>query len=135
MRGADGGPLAALCALPAFWAGLLYDDAALDAAWELVRGWTAEERDRLARRGAAAGACGGDRRPAVRDVARDVLAIAEPGLKARAFLNERGEDESVYLAPLFEIVESGVTSAERLLERYRGDWKGSVAPAFAECVF
>ena len=70
-----------------------------------------------------------------RDVARDALALAARGLKARAFLNERGEDESVYLAPLFEIVESGVTSAERLLERYHGDWKGSVAPAFAECVF
>src|SRR3546814_9009664 len=47
MRGADGGPWHRLCALPALWVGLLYDDTALDAAWDLCKGWSAEELARL----------------------------------------------------------------------------------------
>jgi len=135
MRGADVGPPERIVALSAFWTGLLYDSAALDGAWQLVRGWSAAERqalrDAVPRLALTASVAGRN----ARDIARDALALAARGLKARAFLNERGEDESVYLASLFEIVESGVTPAERLLERYHGDWKGSVAPAFAECAF
>ena len=47
MRGADSGPWRRLPALPAFWVGLLYDDDSLDAAWDLVKDWTAEERQKL----------------------------------------------------------------------------------------
>jgi glutamate--cysteine ligase len=134
MRGADVGPPDRITALSAFWVGLLYDPAALDGAWDLVRGWTAEDRERLrtdvpklALRAAVAGRT-------VRDVARDALALSHAGLKARAFL-ESGQDETHYLAPLDEIVASGCTPAERLLERYRGAWGGSVVPAFRDCVF
>ena len=135
MRGADVGPPDRIAALSAFWVGLLYDEAAVDAAWQLVKSWTAAERQHLrdtvpreALRSHVAGRT-------VRDVARDALAIAERGLQMRRETNARGEDERVYLAPLHEIAESGLTAAERLLERYRGPWQGSVEPAFRECVF
>jgi glutamate--cysteine ligase len=135
MRGADVGPQERIVALSAFWTGLLYDSAALDEAWQLVRGWNAVERqalrDAVPRQALKAKVAG----RLVRDVARDALALAEKGLRARAFRDERGEDETVHLAPLFEIVESGITPAERLLERFHGPWKGSVEPAFAECTF
>jgi glutamate--cysteine ligase len=135
MRGADVGPQERIVALSAFWVGLLYDSAALDQAWELVRGWSAQQRESLRadvpKRALNASVAG----RSVRDVARDALALAERGLKARAFKDDAGRDETCYLAPLHDIVESGRTPAERLLERFHGPWNGSVEPAFRECVF
>jgi glutamate--cysteine ligase len=135
MRGADVGGPEHIVALSAFWTGLLYDDAALDGAWDLVKGWSAEEREQLradvpkmALKATIAG------RP-VQDVARDALGLAKAGLQRRACLDEGGQDETRYLAYVEEIVSSGRTKAERLLERYHGAWKGSVMPAFTECVF
>jgi glutamate--cysteine ligase len=134
MRGADVGPPERIVALSAFWAGLLYDAAALDEAWQLVKGWSAEEREALRadvpKRALDAGVAG---RP-VRDVARDALRIAHAGLKARARRDANGADESHHLAPLDEIA-AGRTPAELLLERYDGSWGRSVEPAFRECVF
>ena len=135
MRGADVGPSERIVALSAFWVGLLYDSAALDQAWDLVKGWSADDRERVradvpkhALNASVAGR-------SVRDVARDVLALAERGLKSRGLKDEAGRDETLHLAPLHEIVESGRTPAERLLDLYRGPWNGSVVPAFRECVF
>ncbi|WP_112663293.1 glutamate--cysteine ligase [Microvirga flavescens] len=135
MRGADVGGPTHVVALSAFWVGLLYDRAALDAAWDLVKGWTAEEREQVRRDvpKLALGATIAGR--SVRDVARDALAIAKAGLKSRAFIDASGHDETHHLAYLDEIVSSGRTSAERLLERFHGEWKGSVLPAFRECVY
>ena len=135
MRGADVGGPEMITALSAFWVGLLYDSAALDQAWQLVRGWSAEDRERLradvprhALRASVAGRT-------VQDVARDALAIAHAGLKARGFADEAGRDESRHLAPLDAIAATGRTPAEMLLERYHGAWHGSVEPAFREYVF
>ncbi len=134
MRGADVGPPERIVALSAFWVGLLYDAAALDEAWQLVKGWSAEEREALRadvpKRALDAGVAG---RP-VRDVARDALRIAHAGLKARARRDANGADETRHLAPLDEIA-AGRTPAELLLERYDGSWGRSVEPAFRECVF
>ena len=134
MRGADVGPPERIVALSAFWVGLLYDAAALDEAWQLVKGWSAEEREALRadvpKRALDAGVAG---RP-VREVARDALRIAHAGLKARARRDATGADETRHLAPLDEIA-AGRTPAERLLERYEGSWGRSVEPAFRECVF
>jgi glutamate--cysteine ligase len=104
MRGADGGPWRRLCALPALWVGLLYDGAALDAAWALVRDWTAEERATLRAEVPRAALKTRFRNRTVGDVARDVLEIARDGLKARALLDRNGDDESVFLDTLFGIV-------------------------------
>jgi glutamate--cysteine ligase len=134
MRGADVGPPERIVALSAFWVGLLYDAAALDEAWQLVKGWSAEEREALRadvpKRALDAGVAG---RP-VRDVARDALRIAHAGLKARSRRDANGADETRHLAPLDEIA-AGRTPAELLLERYDGSWGRSVEPAFRECVF
>ena len=135
MRGADVGPPEFIVALSAFWVGLLYDGAALDGAWELVKGWTADDREqlraavpRLALDAEIAG------RP-LRDVARDALALARAGLSRRARRDGTGGDEARYLEPLDAIAASGRTQAHDLLERYRGPWRQSVDPAFTECVF
>ncbi len=134
-RGADGGAWNRLCALPAFWAGLLYDTSALDAAWDYVKGWTAEERAAL-RTGAAKHALKTPFRDrTLQDVAKDVLAIARSGLKARARFNAHGEHEALFLDDLDEIAKSGISPAERLIERFEGEWGGSVEPVFREAAY
>ncbi len=135
MRGADVGGLAHIMALSAFWTGILYDEAALDAAWDLVKGWSAEAREQLRAdvpKLALRATIGGR---VARDVARDALALSRAGLGRRGYRDPAGRDETHHLDYADEIVASGLTVAERLLERYHGAWGGSVAPAFKECVF
>ncbi|WP_026758219.1 glutamate--cysteine ligase [Sediminimonas qiaohouensis] len=134
MRGADGGPWRRLCALPAFWVGLMYDQGALDAAWELAKDWTAETREGLriaaARDGLQAEA-GGVR---MHDLARAALDIAEAGLKARAREGAGGllRDETHFLNALRESVETGRTPADELLEKYHGEWAGDLSRVYTE---
>ncbi|WP_019959805.1 glutamate--cysteine ligase [Woodsholea maritima] len=129
-RGADGGPWSRLCALPAFWVGLLYDQAALDAAWDLVKDWTQDERDSLRIAAAKTALKTPLRHTTLQEVAKQVLAISRQGLKARAKLNGHGENEAHFLDDLDEIASSGVTPAERLLERYHTEWGGQIDPIF-----
>lgn len=132
MRGADAGRAEMINALPAMWSGLLYDRSARAAAWDLVKDWSGEERQRLRdevpRLALQTPFRGGD----VRDLALRVLRIASDGLKARAFANAAGEDERIYLEPLEEIAETGVTKADRLLEKFHGEWGRRIEPVFAE---
>ncbi|APL95769.1 glutamate--cysteine ligase [Sphingobium sp. TA15] len=133
MRGADGGPWNRICALPALWVGLLYDEGALDAAWDLVKDWSMEERQVLrdsVPKLALDAPIAGNRK--LRDIAGEVLDIARGGLSARARLNASGDNETGYLAPLDEVVASGQTHAERLLARYHGEWKGDLSQIYAE---
>jgi len=135
MRGADGGPWNRLCALPAFWVGLLYDDAALDAAWDLVKDFTREERHAL-RDGVPKHALklpfrGGH----VRDLAREALKIAAAGLRRRARFNGKGIDESDFLSPLLEVVDAGQTPAERKLALFHGEWNGDIDRVFREFAY
>lgn len=132
MRGADGGPWRRLCALPGFWVGLLYDQVALDAAWDLVKDWTIEEhqtlRDNVPRYGLKTPFRGGT----VRELAIEVLSIARHGLERRACLDARGRDESIFLATLDGIAQSGRTQAEDMLADYSGRWEGNVDEVFRE---
>jgi glutamate--cysteine ligase len=131
MRGADDGPRERICALSALWAGILYDSQALDAAWDLVKDWTAEEREMLRNEVPRDGFNATIRGRKVRGLARDMVSLARGGLQRRRRLDHySGQDESYFLDPLEEIVESGKTPAEVLLARYRGEWKGSIEPAF-----
>jgi len=132
MRGADGGPWRRICALPAFWVGLLYDDGALDAAEALTRDWTFEEVSALRDAVPAQGLRAEFRGKPLFDVAREVLAIARQGLAARARLNGDGVDESVFLAPLDEVLAKKATLAEDMLALYHGRWNGSVEPVFSD---
>lgn len=133
MRGADGAPWGVLCALPAFWVGLLYDGAALDAAHDLIKGWSQAERDALRaavpRQGLDAPAPGGGR---LADLALHCLAIARAGLAARAARDGFGQDETHFLDPLDEIAQSGQSPAARLLEAFHGPWNGDISRLFAE---
>lgn len=132
MRGADGGPWNRICALPAFWVGLLYDQGALDAAWDLVKDWDMEGREILRasvpKLGLDAPLPGGG---TLRDIASRVLDIARSGLAARGRLNAAGDNETGYLLPLDEIVASGKTPAERLLDLYHGAWGGDLSKVYA----
>ncbi|KRC80207.1 glutamate--cysteine ligase [Sphingomonas sp. Root241] len=136
MRGADGGRWGRICALPAFWVGLLYDDAALDAAWELVKNWSMEEREAL--RSAVpklaldAPIPGGG---TLRNIAGEVLDIAAAGLNARARINASGDNESGFLDPLREIVRTGKVPAQVLLDRFNGDWGGDITRVYEEAKF
>jgi glutamate--cysteine ligase len=136
MRGADGGPWSRICALPALWVGLLYDQGALDAAWDLVRHWTIEERqalrDAVPKLALDAPIPGGGR---LRDIAGAVVDIASAGLTARARLDASGSNETGFLDPLREIVRTGKVPAEVLLERYHGAWGGDVSKVYDELRF
>src|SRR6202521_127702 len=130
MRGADAGPWARICALPALWVGLLYDQTALDGAFDLVKGWSAAERQKLRddvpKLGLKA-AIGGR---SVFDVARDMLALSRAGLARRKRLDFCGSDETPFLVPIEEVIASGKTPAEVLLDRYHAEWRQSVEPVF-----
>lgn len=131
MRGADGGPAAHIPALAALWTGLLYDQAALDAAWGLVRGWTAAERQALRNAVPRAALQAPFRRGSVLDIAREVVALAAEGLRHRA-RRDAGRDERVHLEPLEEIAASGLTLAERRLADYAGPWRGNIDEIFRQ---
>jgi len=135
MRGADSGPWQRICALPAFWTGLLYDADALDAAWRLVKDWTDEEREALRNGVPKAALATPFRSTTVQHIAREVLAIARRGLHARNRLNAISQDETIYLDPLDEVAHSGRTLADRLLERYHGAWGGEIDHVFEEYAF
>jgi glutamate--cysteine ligase len=134
MRGADSGPSDRICALSAYWVGLLYHQPSLDAAWDLVKGWTADQRQQLRddvpRQGLAATIAG----RTAHDLARESLALAEAGLAARGRLNWLGEDERLHLAPLKRVLEQG-TLAEIMLKKFDGEWGGSVDPAFKDMAY
>jgi glutamate--cysteine ligase len=135
MRGADSGPWSRLCALPALWMGVLYDGAALAAAWDLCKDWDIADHERLradvARLGLKAEVGG----RTVQDVAKDMLAIAKEGLRRRNRLSGGLVDESGYLSELEHIADTGVTPAERLLELYRTRWDGDVSRVFEDFAY
>jgi glutamate--cysteine ligase len=134
MRGADGGPWRRLCALPAFWTGLMYDQSALDGAWDLVKGWDAETREALR---VAAGRDGLQAQVGnikMHDLAREVVALSEAGLKARGRSGAGGmvPDETHFLNTLKESIESGKVPADELLDKYNGEWGGDLTRIYRE---
>ncbi|MFK7843637.1 MAG: glutamate--cysteine ligase [Sphingorhabdus sp.] len=136
MRGADGGPWNRICALPAFWVGLLYDQTALDAAWDRVKGWSMEEREELRNAVPALGLDtpipNGEK---LNDLAAEILEISSAGLTARNRLNVSGDNESGFLDPLREVVAKGKSPAAQLLDRYHGEWNGDVSKIYDEMSF
>jgi glutamate--cysteine ligase len=135
MRGTDGGPWRRICALPALWTGLLYDSAALDAAWDLCKGFTAEEHDYL-RREVPKQALGTEfRGRPLLDLAREMVAISRAGLTARNCQDDTGTNEAFHLDTLDRIFERGTTPAEEKLKLYHDRWGGSVDPIYAEYAY
>ncbi|WP_011579720.1 MULTISPECIES: glutamate--cysteine ligase [Chelativorans] len=132
MRGADGGPWRRICALPAFWVGLLYDDAALDAAEDLTKLWTFEDVQALRDAVPVDGLSATFRNHHLIETAREVLAISRMGLGNRGFKNREGFDETGFLSPLDEVVARGTTSAQEMVTAYHTRWGGSIEPVFLE---
>lgn len=132
MRGADGGPWRRLCALPALWVGLMYDSGTLDAAWELVSDWTAEERQMLRHTVPVLGLKTPFRKGAVRDLARQMVELSAHGLKARARADGFGDTEEHFLHTLRLTVERNETPAEEMLAKYHGAWSRDINRVFAE---
>ena len=130
MRGADGGPGPWICALPAFWVGLLYDRASLGGAFDIVRDWTAAERQALRDAVPRTALATPFRNRTVEDIARDVVALSRDGLARRARLNGEGRDETIHLAPLEAVLDRRRTTAEDLLAAYRTEWGGSIDEVF-----
>ncbi len=135
MRGADSGPLPMLSALPALWVGLLYDQGALDAAWDLVKGWSVADHDFLRREAPKTGLATQFKGRPLAELGREVVEIAHAGLRARKRLDAQGRDETIYLAPLDRAVASGQALADELLAKWQGEWKGSFAPLFHDYAY
>ena len=135
MRGADGGPWARICALPAFWVGLLYEQDALDAAWDVAKGWTTEMREQLRDDAARFGFKAKIGSRTVQDVALEVLEISRAGLKKRARMGNLKEDETTYLDPLVKIAKSGVTMGEYTVDHFLGELGGDAKKLFEECKY
>jgi glutamate--cysteine ligase len=136
MRGADGGRWSRICALPALWVGLLYETQALDAAWDLVKHWTIEQREKLRhdvpKLALEAITPDGE---TMQEFAARVLDVAAEGLTRREQLNSAGDNEGGFLDPLRDVVATGMTPADRLLARFHGEWKGDVSHIYEEFSF
>ncbi|MBT3559267.1 MAG: glutamate--cysteine ligase [Rhodospirillales bacterium] len=135
MRGADGGPWAKICALPAFWTGLLYDDEARAAAYHMISDWTHEEHVHLRDSVPRTALHTPFRNQTVRDLALEALNISHGGLCRRSRLDGMGLDETHFLRTLFQTAESGLTPAEELLAAYEGRWNNSICPVFQEYAY
>jgi glutamate--cysteine ligase len=135
MRGADGGPWRRLFTVPALWVGLLYDQTALDAAWDLVKSWTAAERQALRDQAPRTALATPFRKGTVLDVAREAARIARAGLAARKRFNELDSDETMYLDPVDARLAEGRTAAEEWLEKYEKEWGRRIEPIFQEAAF
>jgi glutamate--cysteine ligase len=135
MRGSDSGPWRRLPSLTAFWIGLLYDDDALNAVWDLVKDWSAAERQKLRDDVPKLGFKAVIRDTNLLELARETLALSDAGLRRRNKRNAKGEDESSFLRPLDEFVERGITPAEELLDKYNTVWNRSVEPIYNEYAY
>lgn len=135
MRGADSGPQPRLCALPALWTGLLYNDACLDAAWELVKDWTQDEREDMRAAVPRLGLKTPFRNRTVGDIAEDMFAIAREGLQKRARRDVQGRSEVKFLEPIEAIIRSRRTPAEELLSKYAGEWQGEIDHVFTDLAY
>lgn len=135
MRGADGGPWSRICALPALWAGIFYDAPSLAAAWDLCKDWDIADHERLRRDVTRLGLKAEVGGRSVRDIAVDMVAIAKQGLKNRARFSGGMVDERGYITELEDIADSGVTSADRLLELYNGEWGGDISRVYRDYAY
>jgi len=135
MRGADGGQWRRICGMPALWVGLVYDNVALDAAWDMVKDWTAEERQALRDMVPKQGFRAPFRNTNVLELARRMLEISGEGLRRRASLDSAGMSEDGFINPLRELVARGQTRAEELLHSFQNEWKGDMSRLFSEYNF
>lgn len=132
MRGADGGAWSRLCALPALWVGLLYDGSTLDAAWDLVKNWTVSDMQKMRNQVPKYALHTKTNKANFRDLAKEVLMLADEGLKKRNKKSTLGENEQGFLQILWQTVETGQVPADELLTAYNERWHGDINRIFDE---
>ena len=130
MRGADAGGWRRICGMPALWVGIYYDQIALDAAWDMVKDWTAEERQAMRDAVPKQAFKTPFRDRNVGDLAREMLDISTAGLRLRAQTDSIGTNEEGFIQPLYELVNRGYTRAEEMLAHFQGDWAGDMGRLF-----
>ncbi len=130
MRGADAGRFEMICAVPAFWVGLMYDSEALDGAYEIISNWREEERQQLRDNVPELGLQTPFRGETVRDIAVRVIGLAKDGLARRNKKSPLGREEGRFLAPLEDISERGYSVADQLISDFQGPWGGQIDPVF-----
>ena len=135
MRGADGGPWNRICALPAFWVGLMYEQSSLDAAWDLVKDWSMEEREALRNNVPRQGFQTPFRNETVQELSLRAVEIARAGLSARNVLDKAGSDETGFLTALQERATTGMTPADHLLDDYANKWDGDIDRIWKDCAY
>jgi glutamate--cysteine ligase len=135
MRGGDVGPLPMILAFSAFWTGLLYDETSLNAAWDIVKPWTQDQRqtlrDNVPKLGLQSQVAGRD----VLDIIRELLKLSAAGLAARTKLSANAQDETIYLTPLYGLIDAGKTQADALIEQFNTKWQGKIEPVFSQCIY
>jgi glutamate--cysteine ligase len=135
VRSADSQPPSFMLALPALCKGVLYDDDCLEAAWDLVKRWNFGERLAI---NDAAHKLGLDARAGrirLKELCSELLDIAAEGLARQRKLNERGEDESIYLVRLMDLVRNGRTQASLTIDRWKGQWNYDVKRLVEGCSY
>jgi glutamate--cysteine ligase len=135
VRTADSQPPELMLALPALLKGLLYDNDCLDAAWDLVKRWGYRERLELAGTAHKIGLETRTGRVKFRDLGLELLNIAAAGLIRQRALNERGEDESIYLTRLIDLVRGGHSHASLTIERWKGRWNYTISRLVEGCAY
>ena len=135
MRGADGGPWRKICALPAFWVGLLYHQDSLDAAWDLVKNWDMSERSALQNEVNLHGLQAKMHGKPILDIAKQILALSNQGLKARNKVDSKDQDESIFLQALAETIACGQSPAQKRLALFNEEWDQKIDPIYTEFAY
>jgi len=133
MRGSDTGPWSELCAMPAFWVGLLYNNSSLEAAWDLIKDWTSQERNQLRYEVPLTGLQTQFRGKPIIELVNECLNMSRFGLNARSRINGHGDNESIFLQKLYEFTKTGKTNADKLIHKYNNDWDKDVMNIYNEC--
>jgi glutamate--cysteine ligase len=121
IRCVDSQPPELMPALPALIKGVLYESDCLQAAWDLVKGWSWDERMELYHDAYRYALKARIRRFTLLDLARELLEIAWEGLKRQRVLNGSGEDETIYLKPVRGLLSQGKCPADILIEKWEGE--------------
>ena len=126
LRGADGGPWSRVCALPAFWTGILYDKKNLNEIWTKISHWDysgiVNFYENVRRDGLNTFTPDGEK---LSDFTKTILNQSGEGLVRRNIKTDRG-NESIFLEPLKKILESGKSPAEMWKKLFFSEWKNDI---------
>ena len=121
VRSVDSQPPELMPALSALIKGAFYDSDCLQAAWDLVKGWTWDERMEVYLDSHVNALRTRFRRYTLLDLAREFLNIAWEGLSRQNVVNDLGDNETIYLNPLKNLIDQGKCPADLVIERWEGE--------------